>query len=797
MAFSSLNNANSPLEKSLSIRQGFPVLAKSGSAEGGSPLPVREVSSQLSLLPAAAGGEKENWKALSIRFPSIPGIVNHVIVRAEKSRAENEQTGQSGRRLERKFMQQPGYFTFSISTMTPPVFDPRATLPRADEANEVASILSNPQIHTVLLTGGPGIGKSTLAALVFEQFQQHLLEGLPGFRYCIWLRPGPRASWPDVINALLNTLVASGQTGDYISQQASIQALYDALRRPGQGALIVLDQCEEFFEGVSETQNQGTPYTVGIGLSSTVRFLEMLSQDLGESRVILTCTRSPFGSDYHETPGVREYGVGGLTIVEGIHLLQQRNMMGLQQDLSAVWQRCSGHVYTLLLFSALKHLSGLSLHYLLNSPAYQILWEGNVTQNLIEAVTGFLNPIQMSLIRALCLFREPVPLAGMLEVVMGERAILETDLQSYDQEARNLAVLGLLEQIERYNGEIGYQLHSIFARYLLSHYLDGEQRRASSYLSSSLGVANSPMAISVNDEARQIALAAGHMRVADYYRRVARQVCPPLQQRSSPNDVVPLLAMLEHLCLGWQWQAAYDQMYSLELDEDLLRWETWHTLIRLYEMMLPPTGSLQRRAEGLVCSALGMIYSRLGEFEQSRAYFTSALAIQRDMGDQQSEALTLTNQGEFLRVLGDKELARQNFTQALSLLNPSANPELACVLTHNMALLAQEQGDYQQSLRYFMQALSMVRQHQDSAREGMILTNIGLLLCEQQRYQEGLALLIPALQTRYTRHDASTAALIAFLNKLEQRMGNETFASLRQTAQIEGQQEEVLRMLAQ
>src|SRR5579883_1053559 len=704
--------------------------------------------------------------------------------------------GHIGWRTQRTPMQQPAYFTFGIQAHTPPIFDARTLLPRTDEVNAVATLLSELRTQTVLLTGEAGVGKSTLAALLFTQFQNHLLEGLPGFRHCIWLRLGPRTTWPDIINALLNALHVSPHGGT-LSQQTSVQPLYDALRRPGQGALIVLDQCEELFERASEAQDQGTPYAVGVGLSSAVRFLEMLQQDLGESRILLTCTRSPFGSDYRDAPGVREYPVGGVTIVEGIHLLQQRNVMGLQQDLSTAWQRCSGYLYALTMFSALKNLSGLSLHYLLNSPAYQILWEGNVTQNLVEAVVGFLNPMQMSLVRALCLFREAAPLAGLVEVVSGERARLEADLLLYGQEVKTLASLGLIECFTRPDGETGYQLHDIFARYLLNHYLESEQRRASGYPSSSLGVANQPASPHSNGEARRIALAAGHMRVADYYRRVAQVVCPPPGQRSNPNEVAPLLAMIEHLCLGWHWQNAYDQLYTLKLDEDLIRWGIWHTLIRLYEMMLPPTGSLKRRDEGLVYSTLGMVYSRLGEFEQSRAYFTSALAIQRDMGDRQSEAITLTNQGEFLRTLGDLEQARQNFEQALSLLQPEANPELACILSHNMALLAQQQGDFPQSLRYFLQALQMVRQNQDRERESMILTNIGLLLCEQQRYQEGLALLLPALQMRYAQHDPGADALNAFLNKLEQRMGNEAFAQIQQSARAEGQQEQVLRMLAQ
>lgn len=696
-------------------------------------------------------------------------------------------------------MQQPGYFTFGILTDTPPVLDLQSTLPRNDEVYEIVSLASAAQTHTVLLTGSAGTGKSTLAGLVFDQFQSHMLEGLPEFRHYIWLRAGSRATWPDIISALLNALQAGG-TGPLnrasLSQQVNLQKLYQLLRQPGQGALIVLDQCEELFDRAIEARNQDSPYTIGVGLSGAVRFLEILQQDLGESRFLITCTKSPFGSDYSLTPGVREYPVGGMTIVDSLHLLQQRSVSGLQQDLSTLWQRCFGHVYTTIIFSALKSLSGLSLHYLLHSPMYQVLWEGNVLQNLIEATLGFLNPIQMALLRTLCLFREAPPISGILHVATGDRMRLETDLQDFEMEARNLTILGLVEPIKRHDRQDGYLIHPLLTSYLLTHYLESEQRRATGYFASSLGVTNQPIELKATIEARQNALAEGHVHVANYYWHIAQHICPPHHQRTTPNEITPLLAMLEHLCLGRHWQTAYDQLCALSLDEDLLRWEIWHTLIRLYEIMLPPIGSLIRRDEGLVCSALAMVYSRIGEFEQSRTYYTSSLAIQRDMNDRQSEALTLTNQGEFLRTLGDHEQARQNFEQALTLIQPQTNPALACVLAHNMALLTQYQRDYPSSLRYFLQSLQLARQNQDGEREGLILTNLGLFLCEQQRYQEGLALLLPALQIRHARNDPHTSSLMAFLNKLEQRMGSATFTNLRQTAQIEGQREEVLRALS-
>lgn len=687
-------------------------------------------------------------------------------------------------------MQQPGYFTFGIQTTTPPVLESRLMLSRTDEVNTLVSYLRNPQVRTVLVTGAPGVGKSTLAAFVFGLFQGPLFEGSSQFRHYIWLRLGPRTTWPDVVIALLNALQPSTRQ---LAQHDHLAILYELLHRPGQGALIVLDQCEELFERALEGANVAPPYASGTELRNTQRFLELLQQNLGESRVLLTCTQSPYGSDYHEMVGVREHALGGLTVVEGVHFLQQRNVMGLQQDLSMAWQRCSGHAYSLLVFSALKNLSGLSLHYLLNSPTYQIFWDGSTAHNLIEAAVSFLNPIQTALVRALCLFREPAPLPAIIEVSTGEQVREKTDGQTFIQEMGNLVALGLVEQVQRHDGETGHTLHTLLHQYLLNHYLESEQRKASSYTASSLGVTNQPSVLQVNEEARKIALAAGHIRVSDYYQRMARQVCPPPQQHTGPNEITPLLAMLEHLCLGWHWQMAYDQLNGQGLDEELTRWEMWHTLIQLYEMMSPPVGSLHRRTEGLVHGALGTLYGCLGEHEQSHAYYNSALAIQRELGDRQSEALILTNQGETLRNLGDLDTARHIFEQAMSLARPQENPELACVLLHNMALLTQQRGEYQQSIHYFLQALQVAQQSRDGARGGMILTNLGLLLCEQQRYAEGLALLFPALQMR---RDPGTTSLLTFLEKLEQRMGASAFASLRQDAQVTGKREQVLQMLS-
>ena len=64
--------------------QGFPVRAKSRSAEGGSPLPEREGSSPFPFLPAAAGGKRENWKALSSAHENLTASQKRATIAARQ-----------------------------------------------------------------------------------------------------------------------------------------------------------------------------------------------------------------------------------------------------------------------------------------------------------------------------------------------------------------------------------------------------------------------------------------------------------------------------------------------------------------------------------------------------------------------------------------------------------------------------------------------------------------------------------------------------------------------------------------
>ncbi len=702
----------------------------------------------------------------------------------------------------------PYIFRLSIHSTIPPVTDPRIVLQRADEVSAAFLMLSDAQTSTLVFTGDPGVGKSTLAALLYRSLEIAAQAGQAPIRHFVWLSLGPGATLPDVIATILNeiettdthnvraglapaltstslapaptspaptTLAPTLPTPTFFMRkpEEQIGLLRQALSRPQESTFVVLDQFEELLD------NQNPQKVFGRGAMPL--FLEMLQMDLGASRVLLTCRHSPFNTQNAANARVRTNLVSRISLPEGVALLQQRGVLGTPEELSLIWQRCAGHVFALVLFSVLCLLSGFSLSYLLNSPDYAPMWNGDVTLNLIGIVYNFLNPIQRTILRSLSLFSEPVPAEGIVIATTGQETT-DVDTAVFARELNVLTGFSLIQQYSYDNGRPHYYLHPLLRHFVQERYLESNDRHPSGNLRIALGVTTEPNPIISNPEAREIALAAGHIRVATYYSYLARQYCPPSQKRQGPQDVEPLLALAHHLCLGWHWQQAYDLLSYEGLDESMMHWGAWNTLIKLYTAMVPPLGVVTRIDEGQIFSHLGLLYGRLGDYEQSNFYYEQAVATQREIGDLHGEAVTLTNQGEVLRSTGQTQQARVNFEQALLLNRQAYDAHLESVAFHNLGLLYQNEQNYQQAWQYYQQSLKLAQSLQDRANMGMILTNIGMLLFEQGRLQQSLALLLSALQLRQSTQDRTVGSLVLFLVTLEQKIGPEEFASLRQEA---------------
>lgn len=666
--------------------------------------------------------------------------------------------------------QQRRQYTFGLDATSPPPTESALVMQRGDEVEAVQHMLTDLQTSTVILAGDPGAGKSLLAALLYRRFQLSAQAGLPAPKHFAWLRIGDHTTLPDIIAAILSAIgvYVPGIFFQFPLQQ--VTTLLSALRRPREPSLVVLDQCEKLFypENPVAVQAHG----------ALALFQQMLRQELGASRVLLTCYHSPFEQQEIGDSRVRSFLLSRISLPEGVAYLQQSGVKGSYEALSLVWQRCNGHIFSLILFSALSCLSGYALSYLLDSPDYQPMWSGEIVLHLLSAVYHFLSPAQHALMQVLALFREPAPARGLYTALMGEDTTLSRHL--FEQELARLVSLSLLQIAVNNEGETCYSLPSLWRDYVLEHYLEGHERKPGS--SSSLGV-TSPLSPASNSvEARGIAIAAGHMRVSAYYQRIAREASVSQGERAGPQDMQHTLSAIRHLSFGWQWQQAWDMLLSENVYERMVQWGAWNTLIGLYLNILPPNGVVTRHDEGLICNHLGLIFDRLGDYRQSYNYYERALAVQRQIGDRHGEAMTLTNQGELLRSQKQLPEAYATFEQARVLNAGLHDSLLESVLLQNLGLLHHTVKEYPQAMYFYQEALRFAQSLEEPYNKGMILTNIGSLWYEQGFYPESLALMQVVLQDRRSLQFATVDYIEQFLDTLEQQLGPETFAQLRQAA---------------
>nr|BBH89469.1 hypothetical protein KTC_42200 [Thermosporothrix sp. COM3] len=662
---------------------------------------------------------------------------------------------------------------FGIIATKPPATDPPMTMQRADEVHILLRMVSDTETSSVVLTGNPGAGKSTLAALLYNGFELSKRSGLPAPRYLVWLGLSPFTTIPDMIAAILQGLEYPVEDFVLLRPAEQIQVLLQALRRPQESALVILDQFEALL--YSDTSQSGG------GRGMLPLFLEMLQQDIGTSRIILTSYQSPF-DERLEIPRVRSCLISRISIPEGLGLLHERGLRASPEELSLIWQRCTGHIFSLVLFNAVVQLSGISVSYLLNSPDYRPLWSGDVTMQLIATLYHFLNPTQFALFQALSLFYQPVPLQALIAIVTGNNQIQKQSSQYllFEKELDTLVQLSLVQCSTDRFGTPCYMLHSLLRQYMFENFLDSNPQRRGESLTA-YGITSPLSQVPSGSDGVRSAIAAGHKRVATYYQELARTAYPPKGKRQKMHDVEPLIAAVRHLCLGGFWQEACDLLFAEGLHENLIQWGAWNTLIGIYTSLLPPFGDIAARDQGIVASYVAMLYARLGEFPQSQSYFEQALSLQRRIGDRKGEVATLVNQGEMFRLARDLEHALNCF-EAASQLNAGSDRQVQCVILHNMGLLYHQIKDFDQAYQCYIEALDIINETNAPESAGMVLTNLGMLLYQQKQFKEALAILLTALRIRKKVQDTSVVVLEKFLKAVEQKLGPEKYGILCQEA---------------
>jgi tetratricopeptide (TPR) repeat protein len=574
----------------------------------------------------------------------------------------------------------------------PPPTDPRTIEQRQKVVQDIYANLIKPGVTAMALTGIAGVGKSTLAALVYRYAEEQRRAGRAPFpAEALWLNIDSTATMADLAGNVFETLGQPLPDFAHLSLQNQAQALFNALNTADTARLIIFDQFENLLDWQTGHALADRP---GVG-----EWIDALNSQPCACRILLTTRLWPQGTREYPPTHLQEYAVKGLEAQEGSQLLRKLGITADEQALRSAVERCNGHAFALTLLASLLRNRGLSLATFFKDPTYAQLWTGNIARNLLDfTYKQQLDTFQRRLLVAFSVYREPVPLEAAETIIDGN------DYLSKEQAHAALDAL-LAQHLLQASGEGRYQLHAIVASYAQSHFVEGDE------------------------QANQQAVQAAHARAARYYLHLEATSCPPREKRQRLSDVDPLIEAIWQYCQADQWQEAYQLMEHERMFSALRSWGGNAVLLELYTLLLPAEKWHAERLQAAhLYNNLGVVYRALGRMDHARQYLERALEIYETEGDRVEESWSLNHLGRVYSEIGNKEQAQRYYEQALSICEEEGDRlgEIAALnhlgrVYRALGLKVQEQG-------YYERALSICKEIGDHGWEATTLNNLGRVL---------------------------------------------------------------------
>jgi tetratricopeptide (TPR) repeat protein len=489
----------------------------------------------------------------------------------------------------------------------PPLTDSRTIEQRAPLVEAVYARLLQPGLNALVLTGIGGVGKSTLAALLYHYSQEQHGTSPGSFAAPpLWLSIDRITTFADVVGTLFQALGKPVPELGSLSPAHQAETLFSLLDTHEAPCLVVLDQFENLLD---PTTGFALAIKAGAG-----EWLDALNGHCwrGGSRMLLTSRLRPKGTRAYPPTYLQEYPVEGLTMNEGLDLLRKRGVQAPERELRSAVSACDGHGLSLTLLIALVQEYGMSLTSLLVDPA---LWEGDIATNLLDAIFQQLGEVQRDVLRACSVYRIPVSVEAI-------SALLGTASTGEIQRAmRDLLTQHLVQRVE----EGRYQVHAIVASYARQHFVEGDE------------------------QANRQALQKAHAQAARFYLHQAETLCPPREQRRRLSEVQPFIEAVWHDTQAGQWQEAYAVIEQEGLFGSLRLWGANALVLELCQLLLPPANWHPAPAqEATLYVNLGLVSDSLGKKPEALDYYQQALAIRREVGDRRGEGVTLFNIGAAL-----------------------------------------------------------------------------------------------------------------------------------------------------
>jgi tetratricopeptide (TPR) repeat protein len=573
-----------------------------------------------------------------------------------------------------------------------PPTDARTIEQRVKSVEEVYTKLTQADVTAIVLTGISGVGKSTLAGLVYRHAEA-LRKTSSGHFYAepIWLTINFDTAMIDVVGTIFEKLGLPVPELDQQSPQNQAGELFNVLNSLDKARLIVLDQFENLLDVQTGRVRVERP---GVG-----EWLDIINSQIVQSgcRLLLTSRMLPKSTHIYPLTHLQEYCCEGLSLDEGMELLKKQvsDESATEKDLRLAVERCGGHAYSLTLLASLLRNHHLSLSELFSDPTYEELWEGDIAHNFLDYIyENQLTVVQRQLLQAFSVYREGVPLAAVQAAIDPGVCINGKDLLVAITVLLNLHLL-LPEREGR------YALHALIAHYARRHF-DAE-----------------------NERHNQALLYEAHARAALYYQHRALTAYPPRGKRQTIRDVKPYIEATWQLIHAERCAEAYALMEREELFVDLDRLGGAAILLELYELLFPLDKWHAMPVQmASVYKYYGRVHSRIQARGKSLEYYENALELYRTAGDSDGQCEVLVYLGEALH---DSDIARtlKVYQEALSLARNVGHRKNEAMVLNHLSWVYKGLGDLEQGRSSGELALSIYQELDDHWGESRCFDALG------------------------------------------------------------------------
>ena len=180
------------------------------------------------------------------------------------------------------------------------------------------------------------------------------------------------------------------------------------------------------------------------------------------------------------------------------------------------------------------------------------------------------------------------------------------------------------------------------------------------------------------------------------------------------------------------WSISHDPILALRLSSVLWRfWETRGHLAEGQEWLsraLAAAPSAPSRDRSTALNNLGNLTYRLGHYPRAQAMYEESLTISRGHGNQRDVADTLNNLGLVAGARGDYAVARARFDESLTLRRQEGEPTRLSLGLHNLAELEIDAGHGAVAIPLLVEALELRTQRRDERGVAYVRFNLGRAL---------------------------------------------------------------------